>query len=417
MQRLLFLLIPFAFLFTLDIYSFQAFKTVSSNKGIYAGYWFVALLVYILFFSAALGFLDIPKPFSNYIFGTLLAIYIFKFVLIWFLMIEDVVRLGKWVATWFQNTPSSSETAVVAKGNGISRSKFLSTLGITVASIPFIAVFHGMIRNAYNYQVKKVSLPIANLPSVFEGLKIVQISDLHTGSFSTTKPLYRAVELITQQNPDLVFFTGDLVNFKAEEAVPYIDIFKNISANIGVFSVLGNHDYGDYTRWPTPQDKVDNANLMREVHQKMGWNLLLNDHHIVEKEGAKLAIIGVENWTNRHNHGGRRQYGDLQKACEGCEADVKFLLSHDPSHWRGQVVTDTYKDINATFSGHTHGLQFGINFAGLKLSPVQLAYKEWWGLYKEGKQHLYVNPGFGFVGFPGRVGILPEITVFELTTA
>lgn len=406
-QKLLITLIPLGILLALDTYAFQAFKTITDKKIVHTIYWGIALAAYISLFAVIFtNIREWQHPLRIYFSASLMLVYFFKLVVSGFLVIDDSIRIGKWIATWFSN-PSS-------QGGGfstISRSEFISKMGIIVATIPFLALVNGMVRNAYNYRVKNVKLTFKNLPEVFRGMKIVQISDIHTGSFTAKKPIEKAIELIKAQNADMVFFTGDLVNYKAEEAIPYIDLFSQIKAKLGVFSIMGNHDYGDYVRWDSKEERAANHEKLKDVHKKMGWQLLLNEHHIIEKEGHKMAIIGVENWSAKEHFG---RYGDMAKAYANCEdCDVKLLLSHDPSHWQAEIVKD-YKDIDAAFAGHTHGFQFGINIPGFQWSPVKYAYKEWMGLYQEGDQQLYVNPGFGYLGYPGRVGFLPEITVFEL---
>ena len=245
-------------------------------------------------------------------------------------------------------------------------------------------------------------------------LKIVQISDVHAGSFTYKEPVRNAIDLINNEQADLVFFTGDLVNNTADEMDPYMDVFDKIRAKFGVFSVLGNHDYGDYVRWGSREERDANLERLKEVHKELGWNLLINEHRLIPIKGATVGVIGVENYSAKARF---PKYGDLAAAYQGCEASLKLLLSHDPSHWEDQVIKD-YKDIDITFSGHTHGMQFGIEIPGwIKWSPIKYMYKQWAGLYSQDKQFLYVNRGLGFLGYPGRVGILPEITVLELAKA
>ena len=245
-----------------------------------------------------------------------------------------------------------------------------------------------------------------------DGLKIVQISDIHTGSFTRKEPVKGAIDLINQQQADLVFFTGDLVNSVASEVDNFLDVFNQIKSQYGVFSILGNHDYGDYVRWESAEAKHQNFEKLKDTHQHLGWDLMMNEHRIVEVKGEKVAVIGVENYSA---HPRFPKYGDLEKAHKGTEVAVlKLLLSHDPTHWDDEV-TRKFEDIAVTFSGHTHGFQFGLEIPGwIQWSPVKYVYKQWAGLYQNGSQYLYVNRGLGFLGYPGRVGILPEITVIEL---
>jgi predicted MPP superfamily phosphohydrolase len=242
-------------------------------------------------------------------------------------------------------------------------------------------------------------------------LKIVHISDVHSGSFTDKAAVEKGIQMIMAQKPDLILFTGDLVNDTADEMADYMDTFGRLQAPMGVYSTLGNHDYGDYFRWPDPQSKVDNLKKLKEIHGQLGWRLLMNEHVALEKDGQQIALLGIENWSAKGNF---PKYGKMDKAYPGAEKfPFKILMSHDPSHWDGQVRT-TYPDIDLMLSGHTHGMQFGVEIPGFKWSPVQFMYRQWAGLYENEGQKLYVNRGFGFIGYPGRVGILPEITVLEL---
>ncbi|HZG01716.1 MAG TPA: metallophosphoesterase, partial [Chitinophagales bacterium] len=340
--------------------------------------------------------------------ATIVLLYICKFIMLPFLMIDDLVRLGRWIGSLF------SPRAPGDPAFSVSRLKFIVYSGLIVSGILGVNLLYGMFRNAYRYKLHRVKVAIPNLPEAFVGLKIVQISDIHSGSFIRTKPIAEAVEMINGLNPDLILFTGDLVNNLATEIEPFVPIFGKLKARLGSFSVMGNHDYGDYFNWDHIGQKHENLRKLHQAHADMGWKLLLNENAIVEKDGERLAIIGVENWGAKANF---PKYGDLQKACVGIDtASVKILLSHDPSHWDAQVRQDR-SDIHLTLSGHTHGFQFGIEIPGLKWSPSQYVYDKWAGLYKEGLQYLYVNRGFGFLGYPGRVGILPEITLIELQPA
>jgi predicted MPP superfamily phosphohydrolase len=272
-------------------------------------------------------------------------------------------------------------------------------------------MIYGMVGTAYSYRVRKVKMKFPNLPSAFSGLRIVQISDLHTGSFMGTSHLERAVHLVLEQKPDVIFFTGDLVNDLHTEAIEFRETLRKLQAPLGTYSVLGNHDYGDYFQWKSSEAKHDNFEKLKELQSNLGWKLLLNEHHFIEKDGHRIGLIGVENWSLRLNF---HKYGDMQKATHTMEpAPFNILLSHDPSHWRAEILKE-YKFVDLTLSGHTHGMQFGIEIPGFKWSPVQYFYKEWADLYSHGEQYLYVNRGLGFLGYPGRVGILPEITLFEL---
>jgi len=268
-----------------------------------------------------------------------------------------------------------------------------------------------MVRGAYKYRVHKVKIDSPNLPESFNGFKIVQISDMHTGSFMSTSPIATAFEIISQQKADLILFTGDLVNNVATETDGFIDEYKKLKAPHGVYSVLGNHDYGDYVQWESQTAKYENLEALKKVQADAGWKLLMNEHVALEKNGEKIALLGIENWGGGNYF---HKYGKMDLAYKGTEEyKFKILMSHDPSHWDKQVRKE-YPDIDLTLSGHTHGMQFGIEIPGFKWSPVQYLYKQWAGLYKQDNQYLYVNRGLGFLGYPGRPGIWPEITVDEL---
>ncbi|MFT2007523.1 metallophosphoesterase [Pontibacter sp. 13R65] len=397
-------------LLLVDLYVFQAIKTVSqalaptTQKIIYIIYWSVFAITVVTILLATNTPRSSISPTKMYLASTLFGIFASKLVVVLFLLTDDAVRIGKIV--W--NTASSDVPF------DASRSKFLSQMGLVIAALPFSAFVYGMVKGAYDYRVKRITLKFPNLPAAFDGYKMLQISDLHTGSFVTTEPLKEAVNIINKQEADLVFFTGDLVNNMAVELESHLDTLKNIRAKSGVFSVLGNHDYGDYVQWDSPETKKRNLQTLISAQRQMGWQMLLNENRLIEKNGEHIAVLGVENWGNR---AGFPKYGDLSKAYRGTEhVPFKVLLSHDPSHWDGQI-NQGFPDIDLTLSGHTHGMQFGVNIPGWKWSPVQYVYKQWAGLYQKGKQYLYVNTGLGFLGYPGRVGFLPEITVFELKRA
>ncbi|WP_255474365.1 metallophosphoesterase [Pontibacter qinzhouensis] len=402
--------IIFLLLFLIDLYVFQAIKTVSqalsptTQRVLYVLYWSVFVITIVTILLATNTSRSEMSPAKMYLASTLFGIFASKLVVVLFLLTDDAVRIGKIV--W--NTASSDAPF------DASRNKFLSQMGLVVAALPFSAFIYGMVKGAYDYRVKRITLKFPNLPKAFDGYKMLQISDLHTGSFVTTVPLKEAVSLINKQEADLVFFTGDLVNNMAVELESHLDTLKDIKAKSGVFSVLGNHDYGDYVQWETPESKRQNLQTLISAQGKMGWQILLNENRLIEKDGEQIAVLGVENWGNR---AGFPKYGDLSKAHRGTEhIPFKVLLSHDPSHWDGQI-NQSFPDIDLTLAGHTHGMQFGVNIPGWKWSPVQYVYKQWAGLYQKGKQYLYVNTGLGFLGYPGRVGFLPEITVFELRRA
>jgi hypothetical protein len=292
----------------------------------------------------------------------------------------------------------------------LSRSGFLSWLGIGLGG-SFLGVFTYGFTNKYNYQVKRLRLSYSNLPAAFKGLKIVQISDVHSGSFGNKAAVSHGIDMILKENADVIFFTGDLVNDKAAEMDNYMDVFSRLKAPMGVYSTLGNHDYGDYVQWESKEAKIKNLDNLKHRHQLLGWRLLMNEHVPLERNGEQIGIIGIENWSAKSQF---PKYGKMAEAYKGSEKyPFKILLSHDPTHWDAQVRPD-YPDVDLMLAGHTHGMQFGLETPFFKWSPVQWVYKQWAGLYEEGKQKLYINRGFGFIGYPGRVGILPEITVIEL---
>lgn len=272
-------------------------------------------------------------------------------------------------------------------------------------------MLYGIMKGAYNFKVKRLKLDFQHLPRAFDNFKIIHISDLHLGSFSSREPLDEAIELINHQKPDVIFFTGDLVNYDTREAEPYLDALKQIQARKGIYSILGNHDYGNYKEWRDKKAWEANLEAMSATHKKLGWHLLRNTHTFINQQGESLTVIGVDNWSSLKRF---KNYGNLPLAYQGAEdQSFKILLSHDPTHWN-KVVTQDYQNIDLTLSGHTHGMQFGMDFKRFKMSPARMIYKHWAGLYHKGDQYLYVNRGLGFFGFPARLGVYPEITVLEL---
>jgi predicted MPP superfamily phosphohydrolase len=331
-------------------------------------------------------------------------LFLSKLIAVVFLIADDVRRALQWAGK------KIFYPQVHQKSAGVSRSVFISWLSLAVGGGVFGAMLLGF-RNKYRYTLKTVQLNFSNLPAAFKGLKIVHISDIHSGSFTDKKAVMHGVDMIMQQGADLILFTGDLVNDRAEEMNDYIDVFSKLYAPMGVFSILGNHDYGDYRRWPSEEAKAKNLERLKQLQKNMGWRLLMNEHVVLEKNGQQIALLGIENWGAKANF---PKYGKLDKAYAGAEKYVfKILMRHDPSHWDAQVRKE-YKDIDLMLSGHTHGMQFGVEVPGFKWSPVQYIYKQWAGLYEEANQKLYVNCGYGFIGYPGRVGILPEITIISL---
>jgi Predicted phosphohydrolases len=363
-------------------------------------------------------YVDIPLMVRSIFLVAFFLTFTAKFIYLMVLLADDIRRGAIWLKRLFipdKIEPELAEGPLPEQPkNGITRSEFLTKAGILVASVPIAPMGWGVISGAYDYRVRRQKLYLPNLPKAFHGMKIGQISDIHSGSFYNKRAVQGGVEMLLAEKPDVVFFTGDLVNSQANEMRDYQDIFAKVQAPLGVYSVLGNHDYGDYHYGPEPSAaKAHNLQQLKDTHKVMGWNLLLNEHRKLRVDNEELGIIGVENWG-----AGSRfpKLAKLEDALQGTEElPVKLLLSHDPTHWKGQVLNRP--DVDITFSGHTHGMQFGVRAGNFKWSPAQYIYKEWAGLYKSGDQQLYVNTGFGFLGYPGRVGILPEITVFELLRA
>ncbi len=400
----------------LDFYVFQAVRVVTQNLSerarlwVYIGYWVLSGLALIAILSFPyIQALQSSKFYRNYVFAILVGLFFAKLIATVFFLTDDLRRGALWLMS--KIFPGTGAQYMSNNGGGIPRSTFLSWMGIGLGSSLFGTLLYGF-SNKYNYQVKRIKLSFPNLPASFKGMKLVHISDIHSGSFQHKKAVSHGIDLILQQNPDLILFTGDLVNDRASEMDDYKDIFARLKAPMGVYSTLGNHDYGDYVAWPTAMEKTANLEALKKVHSDMGWRLLMNEHVKLERNGEQIALLGIENWGAK---GRFPKYGKMNEAYPGTENTAfKILMSHDPSHWDAQIRTE-YPDIDLMLAGHTHGMQFGIENPYFKWSPVQWMYKQWAGLYEEGKQKLYVNRGFGFIGYPGRVGILPEITVIELS--
>ena len=402
-------------IFLLDLYVFQALKTVSqqgSDRGrqaIYVTYWVVSFFTIATMLSFPyLQFLQTSKIFRNYVFAILIGLFLAKLIGSLFFVADDIRRGA--LVLMNKIFPLSGAQYMGPEGQGIPRSTFLSWLGLGLGGTLFGTLLFGF-SNKYNYQVKKIKLSFKNLPAAYKGMRMVHISDIHSGSFQDIRAVNKGIDLILKQQPDLIVFTGDLVNDRATEMDPYQNSFGRLTAPLGVFSTLGNHDYGDYVQWPTAQAKIDNLEALKKVHANMGWRLLMNEHVVLEKNGEKIALLGIENWGAKARF---PKYGKMDLAYPGTEnIPFKILLSHDPSHWDAQILPE-YPEIDLMLSGHTHGMQFGLENPYFKWSPVQWMYKQWAGLYEQASQKLYVNRGYGFIGYPGRVGILPEITVIEL---
>ncbi len=404
------------FMLVLDFYVFQIIKLISQSAGsrtkaiLFTSYWSVSIIALLLLFI--LPFLNPDnhaKGVRSTIFAIIIGLFLAKLIACVFFLIDDMRRAIQWIVgkVFFKNT----EGEQLEGEQGISRSVFLSWLGLGIGGTLYSALVYGF-TNKYNYVTRTVKLGFPNLPPAFKGLKIVQISDIHSGSFTNKAAVAKGIEKAMALNADLILFTGDLVNNEAGEMTDYMDIFSKLQAPLGVFSTLGNHDYGDYHKWPDLQSKTRNLENLKMVHARLGWKLLMDEHVILEKKGEQIALIGIQNWSALKRF---PKYGNLKKAYEGTETiPFKILMSHDPTHWDAEVRPN-YSDIDLTLAGHTHGMQFGIELPGFRWSPVEYVYRQWAGLYQQANQTLYVNRGFGFIGYPGRVGILPEITLFELS--
>jgi predicted MPP superfamily phosphohydrolase len=420
MNRLFVLLIVTFVFVLLDLYVYFAIKHLLSDtsplvrrfiQGFYVTY-SVFCIGALLYFSTG-GFEKINIIARNFIISAVFINLIFKLLMTIFLLLEDIVRgfAFVWEKLFDDKKVLDENPAAIEQTGLMSRSTFFTKTAIAISSTPVVALTFGIISGAYDYRVKRVKVALPHLPKAFHGLRIAQISDIHSGSFYNKKAVNGGVEMLLAEKPDVVFFTGDLVNNSADEAKDYVPIFKQIKAPLGVYSTLGNHDYGDYVAWPSLEAKRKNLADLKLAHKELGWRLMMNEHKFLEEQGEKIAILGIENFGAK---GHFPKYGKMNLAYPGTEqAAVKLLLSHDPSHWDYEV-RPKYPDVDIMFSGHTHGMQFGVDTKFLKWSPVQYMYKQWADLYRQGNQYLYVNRGYGFIGYPGRVGILPEITVMEL---
>lgn len=386
-------------------YAFQAIKTLTQQRSLLILYWIFVVLVMSNFAYQSISF-NRDEGFNHQIslaLGLFLSLFVFQTFLIFFMIFEDAVRIPQAIYRFFNKTNANSYFP--------DRRKFISKLALGIAAVPLVSLLYGMFKGKYNYKVLNYTLEFDNLPKEFDGFTLTQISDIHSGSFDNKEKVSYGIDLINQQKSDVILFTGDMVNNKASEVYPWMDIIGSLEAPHGKFSVLGNHDYGDYVQWESDEAKKQNFTDLIEAQQKMGFQVLLNQAQFIEKEGKRIALIGVENWGK----GGFKKAGDLNLAVSEVDSDdFKILMSHDPSHWEAQVIDHPYP-FELTLSGHTHGMQFGIEIPGwFKWSPVKWRYKQWAGVYHQAKQYLNVNRGFGFLAYPGRVGIWPEITVITL---
>ena len=395
-----------ALLLVIELYAFQAIKTVVKVRGLLISYQIISVFLFLFIVYSFTQFdRSVGQTKQTMItMGLLLLVFIPKILITLVLFTEDIFRVGAGAINYFIEYDTRADFLP-------SRRKFVSQIGLGIAAIPFLSLIYGMTVGKYNYRVIKQRIFFPDLPDGFDGFTITQISDVHSGSFDNPEKINYAIDLINEQNSDLILFTGDIVNTHAKEMNPWIEAFNRIQPHaFGKYAVLGNHDYGEYIDWPTPADKEENFKEIKALYSKIGFDLLLNQNKKIKKDSSEIVIVGVENWGKNF-----KQAGDLNKASEGLsEKDFKILMSHDPSHWEYEIKKDE-KHFQLTLSGHTHGLQFGIEIPGIiRWSPVQYVYKQWAGLYENLGRYIYVNRGFGFHAYPGRVGIMPEITVIQL---
>lgn len=404
------ILILLAVLFLIDLYVFQTVMTLTKDlspawkNGIRLSYWIITAAVFGAIFWYYYG-----NPYKygaqlrNLVLVGVLIAYFSKVFGLVFVLIDDIQRGFRWVMSLFSKGES-------LPGQVIPRSEFLAKAAVVAAAVPFTAMVYGILSGAHDYRIRRRTIYLPNLPKAFDGIRIGQLSDIHSGSFFNKTAVKGGVEMFLNEKPDIIFFTGDLVNNQTSEVKEYVDVFNKLKAPLGVFSVTGNHDYGDYKQWDSKEAKQRNFQDLIKAHKVLGFDILLNEHRYIDIGPDRIAILGNENW----GAGRFSKYGNLELANTGVhDAPVKLLLSHDPSHWDAQV-RPLYPDIDIMFAGHTHGFQFGVEFGDFKWSPSQYVYKQWAGLYHEDNQYLYVNRGFGYLGYPGRVGIPPELTILEL---
>jgi predicted MPP superfamily phosphohydrolase len=399
----------------IDLYAYKGVNTALANHSITLRrivrflYWTISigifgLLIYTMMDLQALR----ERRDHSYVFSLVALFLLFflpKLVMVIFHGLDDLLHAGRWL--YAKLMPGAMET----EGILVNRANFLSQLGLIISAVPFTGVLYGVTKGRNNFNVARVPIRSGRLPDAFDGLRIVQISDIHLGSYGgDTAIVQQGIDLINAEKPDLILFTGDLVNDYADETTPFIDVIKGLKARYGKYSILGNHDYGDYPKWSSAQAKAENLVNVKKAHALMDFKLLLDEHDMIEIDGQQIGLLGVQNWGVRF-----QRYGDLQKTASGTEAlPFRILMSHDPTHWEAQVWGT---GIDLTLSGHTHGAQLGVRLGNTTYSPAQWVYKQWAGHYVEGDQQLYINRGFGYIGFPGRVGMPPEITVLELQKA
>jgi len=400
------LLIASVIIFVLEFYAYQAIKTITKNRIIKWVWLLIGIGIYLNFLYVIFTTPRSAGQTTEFqmAVGMMITILIPKVFILVVLFGEDVIRWIQKLISWISSNPTQPIPG---------RRKFISQIALGLAAIPFASFLYGIIQGRYNYKVLKYQLAFKDLPDAFDGFTITQISDIHSGSFTNKEKIQYGVDMINEQESDLLLFTGDIVNNKASEMDNWLDMFSALKAPFGKYAILGNHDYAEYTRGISEEEKEQQFEEIKNIHPKIGFDLLCNENRYIEKEGQKIALIGVENWGKNF-----KQAGDLSKASKGIsKEDFKILMSHDPSHWDAEVKQ---ADLNyhLTLSGHTHGLQMGIEIPGwIKWSPSKYVYRQWAGLYEEYGRYINVNRGFGYHAFPGRVGIWPEITVIELKKA
>ena len=402
-----FIIICALFLF-IELYSFQAIRTLIKLRWLLISYQIISLLLFIFIiysftqFDRSIG----QTKQTMFTMGLMLVVYVPKIVITLVLLGEDIFRAGVGIVNYFIENPNTTTNSVIP-----SRRKFVSQLAVGLAAVPFLSLIYGIFEGRYNFKVFKQTVFFPDLPDAFDGFRVTQISDVHSGSFDNPEKISYAIDLVNEQNSDMILFTGDIVNTHATEMHPWLETFNKIKEpKYGKYSVLGNHDYGEYVTWPSEEKKEENFEAIKKLYGQIGFQLLLNEHTYIQKGDDKIALVGVENWG--HNF---KKAGDLNKASQNVhQDDFKVLMSHDPSHWEYEIKNHP-KNFHLTLSGHTHGMQFGIEIPGyFKWSLAQYVYKQWAGLYENAGRYVYVNRGFGFHAYPGRVGIMPEITVIEL---
>jgi predicted MPP superfamily phosphohydrolase len=411
------LIIFFAVLILIDLYVHKgvlaAFsKSTKRTKRIISWIYWITNITFILYGILVIINFSSSSMEKSMVFKLLAAsfviLYVPKIIFALFLLVEDVYRLLRAIVVSIQKLfikPSEPKELFQ------SRRRFISQAATIVAGIPFVSSIYGVTKGKYHFRIHKADISFKDLPKEFDGLRITQVSDIHSGSFGDADEVRRGVKLANDQGSDIMFFTGDLVNFRSDEMEQWVEVFKEFKAPMGKYSILGNHDYGDYVSWPSEEDKEANLQRLCDFHNKIGFKLLRNENTKISKGNQSIDLLGCENW----GRGGFSKYGDLVKTMQSTSPDsFKILLSHDPTHWEEQVMNNT-ETIHLTLSGHTHGMQMGFEIPGfVRFSPVEFRYKRWAGLYAENNRYLYVNRGFGYLGFPGRVGIWPEITVITL---